>query len=393
MAGLLLLLLLLASPFLLVAAFSLSADDNFLLYPDSFEDSREEEDETCTCRKDLSQWDKTFVMLEDSQMRQSMLLHAVEETLAGQVEALRSELGRALAHRGLACPADPAAARLAKLWELRHEGTAKRLQEVFLLVLGLHNRLGALEERPDRPVPGSRGERDQCLGLAEELRQARAQLSDLRPREPTQPSEVPPAGCQRTLTLAAHPEGIPASVLPAVNRDLLAFTACVWAKPSGAMERGVLFSYCTQRAGAEFRLELSRGAARFSVGRAGVDSRAGPTGKWTLYCGVWDGKAGKATLVVDGRAVASGGPRAGPRSIPGRGAVQLGRETADCRTGGSDEESAAFAGSLTGFNLWDAAATEAEVGLLLRGNGCDVNGNVVGWGVSPVTVGRGDSLH
>ncbi|XP_067883800.1 pentraxin-related protein PTX3-like [Heterodontus francisci] len=414
MAGFCFFLLAVTFPF--VAGRVVKEDDNFMLYSDWLDDSHEEEAESCPCRNELSHWDKAFVMLEDSQMRQNMLLHSVDETLAGELKAMRSELHRALAQPTGTCghahhhPADTASARLTKLAELRHEGmvkwqqeNAKKLQEVFLLVLGVHDRIGAPEEQlenagPSGMMPGSDGEGALCPTLIEELQQTRAELRTLRLQLPARPlvmsTEAPPAGCRRALSFATHLKGMQASILLADNRDLLAFTACIWAKPSGAAEDTVLFSYCTKGNGTEFQLYLSRGSVQFSVGGREVDGHAGPSGKWTHYCGIWDGESGNATLMVDGRAVASRNLSDGPHAFAGRGgAVLLGHGSTDCRAGRSAREPTPFAGKLTGFNLWDTASTEMEVGLLLRSNGCDVKGNVVGWGVSQVTVGTGVLFH
>ncbi|GCB84807.1 hypothetical protein scyTo_0025427 [Scyliorhinus torazame] len=179
---------------------------NLLCYPNPTADP-------CPCRKDLLHWDKAFVMLEDSQMRQNMLLHSVDGILAGELKGMRSEVRRGLADTAGACGlgrarvGDVASTRLAKLVEQQHQGTvkwhqenAKKLQEVFLLLLGLHDRLGGLEDQLGKPGSGQAlpGEQGQCPTLTEELVQARAELGSLRaraacPHSETQ-SQEPPAG-------------------------------------------------------------------------------------------------------------------------------------------------------------------------------------------------------
>ncbi|XP_029973567.1 uncharacterized protein LOC115407318 [Salarias fasciatus] len=49
------------------------------------EDQQEGDSHTTPCHGDLSQWDKLSVALEDSHMRQNMLLEAVEQCCAGRV--------------------------------------------------------------------------------------------------------------------------------------------------------------------------------------------------------------------------------------------------------------------------------------------------------------------
>lgn len=68
----------------------------------------------CDCRREHSEWDKLFIMLEDAQMRESMLLQATDDLLRGELRGLRAELGRLAGSLERPCaPAAPAAARLA----------------------------------------------------------------------------------------------------------------------------------------------------------------------------------------------------------------------------------------------------------------------------------------
>ncbi|XP_012871581.1 PREDICTED: LOW QUALITY PROTEIN: pentraxin-related protein PTX3 [Dipodomys ordii] len=48
----------------------------------------------CDCRREPSEWDKLFTMLENSQMREAMLLEATDVVLRGEMQRLRAELGR-----------------------------------------------------------------------------------------------------------------------------------------------------------------------------------------------------------------------------------------------------------------------------------------------------------
>ncbi|XP_043542510.1 pentraxin-related protein PTX3-like [Chiloscyllium plagiosum] len=198
-------LLLLASILHRLAGYQHQEDDNFLFYTDTLEDSLQAEAEACPCRKDLSHWDKAFVMLEDSQMRQNMLLHSVDQVLAGELRAVRSEVQKALAEgsevRGHAHHRlkDTASARLAKLLEQAREGALKwqlehtnKLKEVFLLVLGLYERLEMLDKRlaKSEASKAMSGRQTMCTSLIEELRQTRDEMRTLRSQRPAPHSET-----------------------------------------------------------------------------------------------------------------------------------------------------------------------------------------------------------
>ncbi|XP_048380164.1 pentraxin-related protein PTX3-like [Stegostoma tigrinum] len=401
-------LLLLAATLCCLAGYEYQGDDNFLFYTDSLEDSHQAEAEACLCHKDLSRLDKVFVMLEDSQMRQNMLLHSVDEVLAAELRAMRSEVQQALAEGTEACrhahhhQKDTGSARFAKLLELAREGAVKwqlehtrKLQEVFLLVMGLYDRLGMLDKHlaKSEASKAMSGEQSMCTSLIKELQQTRDGLLTLRAQGPTPHSEThsqeTPGGCQRALTFPVHMKGTQANILPVDNCNFRAFTACIWANPTRAMEEAVLFSYCTEENGTGFQLYLSRGSVWFSVDSVEVHTQTGFWGKWTHYCGIWDGGSGNITLVANGQVMASRNLTAQLRTIPGGGAVQLGHMSAKCQVGENTKVPTAFSGKLTGFNLWDTAITEMKASLLLQNNGCDFKGNMVGWDVSPITVGAG----
>ncbi|XP_051900649.1 pentraxin-related protein PTX3-like [Pristis pectinata] len=321
-----------------------------LSYLDTLGDDSEDESGTCRCGRELSRWDKVFVMLEDSQMRQSMLLSTVRDTLPGLVGALRAEVRQA--------------AQLGREWP-----------ELLRLARGLDHRLRAVEGRLERAAspgsaPGPEVEPGGCPGLGEEPRQDKAGLGAPKPQVAMEtPDEDLPAGCQRTMALTT----LQPTAFPVDGRDLLAFTTCLWAKLSGVTTgKTVLLTYCSEGASTLFQLYLSRGLAFFAVGPAEVKARAGPIGKWAHYCGIWDGATGNATLVVDGKAARSS-PATGARAIPSGGAVRLG---GGCRV---SADPSPFAGKLAGFNLWDTAAPGWDVVRLLRSGGC-----LVGMGASRV---------
>eukprot|EP00061_Rhincodon_typus_P015233 g42793.t1 len=161
--------------------------------------------EACPCHKDLSRLDKVFVMLEDSQMRQNMLLHSVNEVLAAELRAMRSEVQQALAGGTEACrhahhhQKDTGSVRFTKLLELAREGAVKwqlehtkKLQEVFLSVMGLYDRLGTLDKHlaKSETSKAMSGEQSMCTSLIEELQQTRDGLLTVRAQGPTPHSET-----------------------------------------------------------------------------------------------------------------------------------------------------------------------------------------------------------
>lgn len=121
----------------------------------------------CDCSREHSEWDKLFIMLENSQMREGMLLQATDDVLRGELQRLRAELGRLAGSVARPCAAGgPADARLARALEplLQESRDASR-------------RLARLEDaearRHEATVPG--------LGVVlEELRRTRADLSTVQ---------------------------------------------------------------------------------------------------------------------------------------------------------------------------------------------------------------------
>lgn len=121
----------------------------------------------CDCRQEHSEWDKLFIMLENSQMREGMLLQATDDVLRGELQRLRAELGRLAGGMARPCAAGgPADARL-----------VRELEQLLQESRDASRRLALLEDaearRPEATVPG--------LGaMLEELRRTRADLSALQ---------------------------------------------------------------------------------------------------------------------------------------------------------------------------------------------------------------------
>lgn len=121
----------------------------------------------CDCRQEHSEWDKLFIMLENSQMREGMLLQATDDVLRGELQRLRAELGRLAGGMARPCAASgPADARLAQALE-------RLLQESR----DANRRLARLEDaearRHEATVPS-------LEAVLEELQRTRADLSAMQ---------------------------------------------------------------------------------------------------------------------------------------------------------------------------------------------------------------------
>lgn len=117
----------------------------------------------CDCRREHSEWDKLFIMLENSQMREGMLLQATDDVLRGELRRLRGDLGRLTGSLEKPCTTvAPAEARLAQV-----------LDELLQASRDAGQRLARLER-----AEAQRGEQaGSSLGaVLEELRRTRADL-------------------------------------------------------------------------------------------------------------------------------------------------------------------------------------------------------------------------
>lgn len=119
-------------------------------------------------------------------------------------------------------------------------------------------------------------------------------------------------------------------------------------------------------------------------------------GEWIHLCGAWSSKQGLASLWAGGKKVASTPGVAEGHVLPDGGSLQLGQERNGCCPqspssgsgmpgfeGGFDPK-LAFAGKMTGVNMWDRVLSEEEISQLAlqEGQGCEQRGNMVAWGVT-----------
>ncbi|NXX24123.1 PTX3 protein, partial [Nicator chloris] len=331
-----------------------------------------EEAASCDCQREHSKWDKLFIMLENSQMKENMMLQALDELPRVGLQTLKAELSQlatTLAGTFATVTSHVVSQVEQALVRSRDQAEeARRLQEleqgkVLEHVLQLsHNvsvRLGWLESA--------------WRSRAQQLQETALQQEKL--------------GCETALLFPMRSRKIFGSVHPTSGMTLSSFTACIWLKVTEALDKTIVFSYGTKFNPYEIQLYLSRDSAVLAVGSAQHKLAARNVvvpGKWLHLCGTWSSENGSTSLWAQGQLAASASGVAGAHTVPDGGILQLGQEKNGCCVGGGFDEALAFSGKLTGFNLWDRVLSPAEVTAQSAGDACGTRGNVVGWGVTEV---------
>ncbi|XP_066221974.1 pentraxin-related protein PTX3 [Saccopteryx leptura] len=317
----------------------------------------------CDCRREHSEWDKLFIMLEDSQMREGMLLQATDDILRGELRRLRAELGRLAGSLGRPCA--PAAPARDELLQASHDAgrSLPRLE-------------GAGAQRP--------GEVGRALdAVLRELRQTRA---DLRAVQGWAARRWLPAGCETAILFPMRSKKIFGSVHPATPMKLESFSACIWVKATDVLNKTILFSYGTKKNPYEIQLYLSSQSIVFVVdGENRLVADTGISlGRWTHLCSTWNSERGHMSLWVNGELMATTVGMATGHVVPEGGILQIGQEKNGCCVGGGFDEALAFSGRLTGFNIWDRVLSNEEISKTEGAESCNIRGNVVGWGVTEI---------
>uniref|UniRef100_A0A3B3U8G4 Pentraxin 3 n=1 Tax=Poecilia latipinna TaxID=48699 RepID=A0A3B3U8G4_9TELE len=327
---------------------------------------------------DLTKWDKIFSMMENSQMRENMLLQYVDDIVKVEMGTLRGDLQRWLSDltptagnfnhleaqiQQLLSAEHTQTSRLAKLesscLSSRSTGASKNglhLQEVTPEEVALDEVLAAMQEVKAE--------------LDEELKSRQRRL---------------PAGCEMALLFPMRSRRIYTAIIPDVPLALSAFTVCMWVKPTSVFNKTVLFSYGHRRNPSEIQLLLAQTSAVFTVGEEAsqVEARSVVSpGQWIHLCGAWSSEQGLATLWVGGKKMASKPGMAKGHNLPEGGSLQLGQERNGCCP--LFDPKLAFAGKMTGVNMWDTVLSEQEISQLAaqRGQGCQHRGSMVAWGVT-----------
>uniref|UniRef100_A0A8C7UBJ9 Pentraxin 3 n=1 Tax=Oncorhynchus mykiss TaxID=8022 RepID=A0A8C7UBJ9_ONCMY len=380
---------------------------------------------------DMTKWDKLFSMLENSQMRENMLLQFSDDIIKVELGSLRGEMLRFVAQYGGACgvAVETAGRRMSMQMEARLRESMEHLrqdrstdagnsagnshQEKLLQQLLTAVRTQAIQfiklENICLSNPEAKGENlqqevasaEMLVAVVTELAKTRAVL-ELALKSAQQ--RHLPAGCETALLFPMRSRRIFSSVTPDLPLSLSSFTVCLWAKPVSVSNRTVLFSYGTKRNPYEIQLLLSGTRALFTVGGEAhlVEARGVVKGGgvWTHLCGAWSSEQGIASLWADGHRVAYTPGVAEGHMLPDGGSLQLGQEKNDGGVSGGSGGSGsqmpgfeggfdaklAFAGKMTGVNMWDRVLTEEEISQLALqdGEGCEQRGNVVGWGLTEI---------
>lgn len=194
-------------------------------------------------------------------------------------------------------------------------------------------------------------------------------------------------GCETAILFPMRSKKIFGSVHPATPVKLESFSACIWVKATDALNKTILFSYGTKRNPYEIQLYLSYQSVVLVVGgeenRLAADSVIS-LGKWTHLCSTWNSEKGRVSLWVNGELVATTVGLATGHIVPEGGILQIGQEKNGCCVGGGFDETLAFSGRLTGFNIWDRVLSNEEIRETEGAESCHIRGNVVGWGVTEI---------
>ncbi|XP_007232157.2 pentraxin-related protein PTX3 [Astyanax mexicanus] len=388
---------------------------------------------------EFSKWDKLFTMLENSQMKENMLLQYSDDLMKVELRSLRGEVLQFVAQYGGSCAAavESAARRAGVQADLQLKQALDRLretaaeqgeqqEEVLRRILEAGGEQAARLDRLENsclngaaewgePEMGGRTKSFQTrhatedggekgnkgkLDISEELQSLREQL-ELYVRATS--TRVLPAGCDMALFFPMRSPKTHAEIIPQHSMQTNAFTACLWVKPTQVLNKTVLFSYGTTTNPLELQLVLNGQSILFTVGGEAhlVEAQgAVEEGSWTHLCGSWSSEQGLASLWVHGQKVASSPGVAEGHQLPTGGNIILGQEySADGlakRFGFQDIFNAeeAFTGKMTGVNVWDRVLGKDEISQLARADGrrCGNRGNLVAWGVSQIVTKGGVEL-
>ncbi|KFQ81049.1 Pentraxin-related protein PTX3 [Phaethon lepturus] len=357
-----------------------------------------EETVSCDCQREHTEWDKLFIMLENSQMKESMMLQAMEEILKVDLQTLKAELSQLTTNLAgtftaaiekvtshIASQVEQALARnsdQAEEAKRLHESEQGKVLEHVLLLNNVSSRLSQLESAWLRSP--TRGDNLILNSLWKELQQTRAEL---KASQKWAAQRLLPAGCETAILFPMRSKKIFGSVHPTAGMTLRSFTACIWIKVTEALDKTIVFSYGTKFNPYEIQLYLSRESAVLLVGgdqHKLTVKNVVVSGKWIHLCGAWSSENGSASLWVKGELAGTASDVADAHTIPDGGILQIGQEKNGCCIGGGFDEALAFSGKLTGFNMWDRVLSAKEIAAQSGEDACSIRGNIIGWGVTEV---------
>ncbi|XP_059357599.1 pentraxin-related protein PTX3-like [Carassius carassius] len=371
--------------------------------------------------QDLSRWDKLFVMLEDSQMKQDMLLNQNEDMVKAEMDSIRKELHKLnnnkvcvqASENTCKCISEQMNGNLNQAMEQLREAAdtyqAQNNETLLQLIQFSRNqatRLNKLEsssllgaglgqvamksfsayqkEQEASNADGGKLERALMATVAD-LQRVHAQLALF---QRATAHRFLPSGCEMALLFPMRSKHIFAEVIPSMSMSVQSFTICLWVKVTQTLNKTVLFSYGTKKNPQELQLILARHSVLLTVGGEThlVEAHNVVTdGQWGHFCAAWSSEQGLAALWANGENVARVPGVAEGHVLPGNGFILLGQERSRSVVYRDLDSSVAFTGKMTGVNMWDHVLDAGRIKEFANQDGsCDSLGNVIGWGVSEI---------
>uniref|UniRef100_A0A3B1IVZ5 Pentraxin 3 n=1 Tax=Astyanax mexicanus TaxID=7994 RepID=A0A3B1IVZ5_ASTMX len=348
--------------------------------------------------RDQTRWDKLFIMLEDSHMRQNMILEACEEQMNRLREEVQSKPCMSTSPEEYCTALDQRLDRRLEAVIAEVKQVANKLQEQCSSSLQhLENFTGLQTGRLEKLENGylgqvmmktqqetNGGKLEQALmTTVSDLQKVHTQLAAL---QRVAAHRYLPSGCEMALLFPMRSKHSFAEAM--VSPSLTGLSVCLWVRVTEALDRTMLFSYSSERNPQEFQLLLNRNTLTFSISEelAAVQAHgAGSAGQWRHYCALWGSEGGVASLWVDGQQVSSLSAVARGHRLPEGGAVLLGQEKSSSGMYRDMDPTVAFTGKLTAVNMWSYPLHPDKIKKLANQDGaCDERGDVIGWGVSEI---------
>ncbi|XP_052405047.1 pentraxin-related protein PTX3-like [Carassius gibelio] len=371
--------------------------------------------------QDLSRWDKLFVMLEDSQMKQDMLLNQNEDMVKTEMDSIRKELHKLnnnkvclqASENTCKCISEQMNGNLNQAMEQLREAAdtyqAQNNETLLQLIQFSRNqatRLTKLEsssllgaglgqvamksfstyQKEQEAINADGGKLERALmATVADLQRVHAQLALF---QRTTAHRFLPSGCEMALLFPMRSKHIFAEVIPSMSMSVQSFTICLWAKVTQTLNKTVLFSYGTKKNPQELQLLLARHSVLLTVGGEThlVEAHNVVTdGQWGHFCAAWSSEQGLAALWANGENVARVPGVAEGHVLPINGFILLGQERSRSGVYRDLDSSVAFTGKMTGVNMWDHVLDAGRIKEFANQDGsCDSRGNVIGWGVSEI---------
>ncbi|KAM5163508.1 pentraxin-related protein PTX3 [Mantella aurantiaca] len=344
--------------------------------------------------KEYSKWDKIMTMLENTHMRQNMLLQYVEEVKV-ELQTVKEDVWQLRENTKGSCSdcLESITTDFSKLLDSKcpPDNTLNNtnVENSIALNLNIEDRLQQIENLLNKKEEADQNE-SECGDKAQSKSVYTQKLNDVAELLLKAQSWIDqrqlPSGCEAAILFPMRSPKIYASVHP-TEMSLKAFTFCVWTKVTEALEKTIVLSYGTKRNPYEIQLYLNRDSPVLVVGGDKNKIVANNTlqlGEWSHICGSWNSEDGEATLWVNAEKKIVAYELAQGYVIPDRGIFQLGQEKNGCCVGGGFDESISFSGKITGFNLWNYVLGYRDIENTIGESGCNIRGNVIGWGTTEI---------